>query len=253
MPRIAPSRLRRHHGHLASRPSGALHLLPSREPRGKIFQFGIPALFALLGIAALSIDMPLARWIDADNVPDEIKKIFDLAEVFAHGYGALAILATIWVLAPPRRSGLPRIISGWVLAGLCANLVKITLSRRRPLKLNDLNISVFDTFQGWLPLTSAGSAGQAFPSGHTTGAVALALGLSWLIPQGRWLFFTFALLAALQRMASGYHYLSDTLWGAALGWFCAAAFLPGGLLSATLDKLEVRLAAPKQSSTSKTA
>jgi membrane-associated phospholipid phosphatase len=121
---------------------------------------------------------------------------------------------------------------------LLANVVKMTLSRRRPFKLDELSVSVFQTFEQWFPWTSAGSAGQAFPSGHTTTAVALALGLAWLIPRGKWLFATFAVMAAMQRMASGYHYLSDTLWGAALGWFCAAAFLPGGWMAGFLDRLD---------------
>jgi membrane-associated phospholipid phosphatase len=236
MPTAAPPQIRRDAGHLTGRQPEAADMLPSQEPRGAMFQFGIPALFGLLGLAAMSVDMQIARWINAENVPDDIKKVFDLAEVFAHGYGMVAIVAAVWVLAPMRRVGLPRIITGWVFAGLCANIVKMTLSRRRPLKLHDLSVSVLETFQGFFPWMSAGSAGQAFPSGHTTSAVALALGLAWLIPRGRWLFATFALLAALQRMASGYHYLSDTLWGAALGWFCAAALLPGGWLACVYNR-----------------
>jgi membrane-associated phospholipid phosphatase len=213
-------------------------MMPSYKPRGAVFQFGIPALFMLLGVAAMTVDMPLVRFVDAEYVPDSLKKAFDLAEVFAHGYGALSILIVVWVLAPERRMGLPRILCGWITAGLLANVVKMTLSRRRPLKVNDLSISVFQTFEEWLPLTSAGSPGQAFPSGHTTTAVALAIGLAWLIPRGKWLFATFAVMAAMQRMASGYHYLSDTLWGAALGWFCAAAFLPGGWMAGFLDRVD---------------
>jgi membrane-associated phospholipid phosphatase len=243
MPTIAPPQLRRDVGHFARRQSDGAELLPSYAPRGKAFQFGIPALLALLGVAAMSIDMPIARWVKEGYVPDEVKRICDLAEVFAHGYGIFAILVATWVLAPDRRAGLPRIFCAWIVAGLSANVVKMLVSRRRPIKLHDLSISVFDTFHGWLPFTSAGSAGQAFPSGHTTGAVALALGLAWLLPRGKWLFATLALLAAAQRMVSGYHYLSDTLWGAALGWFCAAAFLPGGWLSGAFERFECRKAA----------
>ncbi|MCC7085731.1 MAG: phosphatase PAP2 family protein [Pirellulales bacterium] len=233
MPSLLQPQLRRDASHVAS-----LDLLPSRQPRGVTFQFGVPAMLAMLGVAAMAVDMPLARLIDSGFVPDEIKKLFDLAEVFAHGYGFLAILIAVSVLAPERRRGLVRIASGWVFAGVVANLLKMALARRRPLKLFDLNISVFQTFDGWLPLTSAGSAGQAFPSGHTTSAFALAVGLSWLIPRGKWLFASFAILAAMQRMVSGYHYLSDTLWGAALGWLCAAAVLPGGLLSRFFDRFD---------------
>jgi membrane-associated phospholipid phosphatase len=45
----------------------------------------------------------------------------------------------------------------------------------------------------------------------------------------------------MQRMVGGYHYLSDTFWGAAVGWVCAGACLPGGWFSPVFDRLEARL------------
>src|SRR5687768_9427101 len=86
-----------------ARHSSGPALMPSYAPRGVAFQLGVPGFFALLGIAAMSVDMPLARMVDAEYIPDSLKKAFDLAEVFAHGYGALAILIAVWVLAPERR------------------------------------------------------------------------------------------------------------------------------------------------------
>jgi undecaprenyl-diphosphatase len=63
---------------------------------------------------------------------------------------------------------------------------------------------------------------QAFPSAHTATAFGLAIGLTWLYPRGRWLFATFAVLVACQRIQSGAHFLSDTFFGAALGCVVAA-------------------------------
>lgn len=202
--------------------------------------FAWPALFVLLGIAAMSVDVPLARWFKADNFPSSLKKLCLLAEVFGHGTGAVMIFITAWVLAPQYRHGLPRAISGTFIAGMSANVLKMMVSRRRPYKFN-LDYSVFKTFRGWFPMLSAGTAGQGFPSGHTATAVALALGLTWLFPRGKWLFATLAALAALQRLVTNYHFLSDTLWGAAVGWICASACLPGGWLSPKFDRFESRL------------
>ena len=56
---------------------------------------------------------------------------------------------------------------------------------------------------------------HSFPSGHTATAVGLAISLD-ADPRGRWLFAVFAALASLQRMTAGAHYLSDSLFGAAL-------------------------------------
>ena len=62
---------------------------------------------------------------------------------------------------------------------------------------------------------------QSFPSAHTATAVGLAIGLSWMYPRGRWLFAVFAALVACQRMQSCAHYLSDTLFGATVGFLVA--------------------------------
>ncbi len=87
-----------------------------------------------------------------------------------------------------------------------------------------------------------GSASQSFTSAHTATAVGLALGLGWLFPRGRWLFVGFAVLVAMQRIVGPYHFVSDTLWGAAIGCLVAFALLPGGPFSSPFDRLEQRLA-----------
>jgi membrane-associated phospholipid phosphatase len=84
------------------------------------------------------------------------------------------------------------------------------------------------TFRGWLPLTSAGGAGQSFPSGHTAAAVGLALGLCWVYPKGRLLFPLLAMLVACERINDGAHFLSDTLCGAAVSSLVALGFLAAG-------------------------
>ncbi len=200
-----------------------------------------PTLFALLGLAALPIDVPISRWFLTVDFPGDVKKLFDLAEVFGHGTGAAGILLAAWVLAPQRRAGLPRVICCTYLAGMGANILKLTLARHRP-NWADLNGSVWATFGPWFPLGSLDSASQGFPSGHTSLAVGLAMGLTWLVPRGKWLFTFFALLVALQRIVSGYHFPSDTLWGAAVGWLCAAACLPEGWFAERFARLETRIA-----------
>ena len=105
--------------------------------------------------------------------------MFDLAEVFGHGAGVAAILLTAWVLAPEQRRQLPRVICCAYGAGLAADGMKLLLSRGRPYKTDLSSItSVWQTFPGWFPLFSSGSAGQSFTSAHTATAVGLALGLA---------------------------------------------------------------------------
>ncbi len=204
----------------------------------------VPALFVVLGCAALAIDIPLARWFEAQKLPGFVKKVSDLSEVFGHGSGIALILLTAWVLAPTQRRQLPRVICCAYGAGLAADGMKLLLSRGRPYKTDLASItSVWQTFQGWFPLFSSKSAGQSFTSAHTATAVGLALGLAWMFPRGKWLFVGFAALVALQRMAGPYHFCSDTLWGAAIGCLIASIFLPNGWLAPQLDRLEQRLSA----------
>lgn len=212
---------------------------PKSRRHSWVNQLAWPALLVLLGAAAMSIDIPLAEWIRAKGLPGSLNKICQLAEVFGHGVGASVILLAAWILAPQERTRLPRAIAATYLAGLGANVVKLFLARARPHSIDRLlDVRAIDTFHGWFPFLSNGSGWQSFPSSHTAVAAGLAVGLSWVFPRGKWLFAALAVLAGAQRIASGNHFLSDALWGAALGWICAAACLPGGWFSPFFDRLE---------------
>ncbi len=64
---------------------------------------------------------------------------------------------------------------------------------------------------------------QAFPSAHTTGAVALALVAGWAFPRLRWPALGVAVLVALARMYVGVHLPLDLVGGAALGLLAGLA------------------------------
>lgn len=57
----------------------------------------------------------------------------------------------------------------------------------------------------------------SFPSGHSTGAFALAVAVALHWPRAAWPAFGAAVLVALSRLAVGMHYPSDVLGGAVLG------------------------------------
>ena len=105
---------------------------------------------------------------------------------------------------------------------------------------------VAESFGRWFPLLGEGSAGQSFPSAHTATAVGLAIALSWLYPRGRWMFATLALLVACQRIESGYHFASDTIFGAAVGLFIAIACLKNGRLARRFDRIEAHFIARQE-------
>jgi len=178
---------------------------------------------ALLALPAFALDISLARYVAQIKLPGDVRDLVRISEVFAHGLGVAMILITIMVLLPERRRHVLRLLACAAGSGCLALLIKNTVARRRPQSLNlqDWQGSVWSTFEGWAPwLSGEGTGGnqlQSFPSGHVATAVGLAVGLSFLWPRGRWLFASFAALAALQRIDCGAHFLSDTLAAAALG------------------------------------
>jgi membrane-associated phospholipid phosphatase len=194
------------------------------------------AVLALLAGLTLLADLPLARTYAAAAIPSDLRRVLGWSEVFAHGLGVAVIALVVFVLDPPRRRELPRLLASAALAGLLANAVKLLVGRVRP-RYYTLDDGVLGTFLGPLPWwfgtptdLGYGFAIQSFPSGHTATAVGLAVGLTRLYPRGGWLFFLFAILAAWQRIDAGAHYLSDTIAAASLGLLGAAfASDPRGL------------------------
>ncbi len=188
-------------------------------------------------VAALAVDYSLAQWCVADRCPGFFRELFEVVEPFGNGLGVLVVVAMIYYLDPTRRWAVPRLLGCSLGAGLAANMVKMLIVRTRPHSF-DFSGEVLASFGGWLPLTSADSAGQSFPSAHTATAVGLAVGLMWLYPHGRRTFVVLAALVACQRIESGAHYLSDVLCGAAVGCIVASAWLHFGLLPDWMDRLE---------------
>jgi membrane-associated phospholipid phosphatase len=202
-----------------------------------------PAILALFGVAALTVDMRIAHWVRGRHYPSDLKKLFDLAEVFGHGFGAAFILMSVWVLAPDKRWRLPRTICAAFAAGMAGTVLKLCLSRQRPNRVVHFHIGALESFGDWFPLFSNTSGWQSFPSGHSALAAGLAVALTSLFPRGKWLFATLAAMVMLQRIGSGYHFLSDTLWGASIGWLIASACLANGWLTRPLARLEQQLLA----------
>jgi membrane-associated phospholipid phosphatase len=197
----------------------------------------VPLLIAA-GFAALPFDVRLAQWLAPDDrLPSGLDNLIRLSEVFSHGIGALVLLVTIGVLDSRHRRELLRVGVASLGAGLAANLGKLFLSRTRPYHF-DRDGDGWATFGGWFPGLDPVSHVQSFPSAHAATAIGLAMGLSWLYPHGRWLFYAFALLAASQRIVSKNHYLSDTLWGLAIGYLVAWCCLYRTALARSFSRFE---------------
>lgn len=181
-------------------------------------------VLVLLGGLAFFVDLPVAQWCLNQKLPGGSWKLVALSEAFAHGWGVSAILVAVWVLDPLQRWKMPRLMLASLGTGLIANLAKGVIFRTRPYRF-DFEGDVWSTFGQWFPPLVRKSYEQAMPSGHTATAVGLAVGLAWMYPHGKWLFAALALLASVERVASGAHFVSDTLFGAALGLLVSNALL----------------------------
>ncbi|MEI6240620.1 MAG: phosphatase PAP2 family protein [Planctomycetia bacterium] len=200
---------------------------------------------ALVGVAALTIDLPVAEWCKAGGVPKELLRFLNFSEVFAHTMGVTVLLVTALVLDPALalpslrwpairwpsfqptapQERMARMIGATACGGLVVDLVKLCVDRARPRAIDIASqASAFTTF-GLVPAGGHHSDANSFPSGHAAVACGLLAALAWRYPRGRWLFVALAMSAALQRVATSAHYPSDICLGAAFGLAGAALFL----------------------------
>jgi membrane-associated phospholipid phosphatase len=214
--------------------------MPSNCPNCRGFL--LTAALVLAAVAALTVDLPIARAFAAWRLSETIHGwlgFFDQFEMFGQLLGVVVLLLGLHQLDPGRRWAIPRVLACALAAGGLADLLKLFVLRIRPYECA-LEGTVWTTFGPWFPIFDAGSPGQSFPSAHTATAVGLAAALTWLYPQGRLLFTLLAVLVGCQRVVCGAHYPSDVLIGAAAGWLVAQFFLKVGHIPKWFDRWEER-------------
>ncbi len=206
-------------------------------------RFLLPLAFGLAAVAALAIDLPVARMFQEWNKQESIHGYlgyFDIFEPFGHGLlGVSLVLLVLHQLDPARRWAIPRVLACALTAGAVTDLLKMLVARTRP---NDFAFDgpVWTTFGQWLPLLSAGSERQSFASGHT-GTAAGAGGRDGLaLPQRPHPLSHRGRAGGLSADYRRAHYPSDVLAGAAVGCLVAALFLEVGRLPGWFARWESR-------------
>jgi len=206
------------------------------------------AILVSLGCLLYPLDMSLAVFLQKiGDLPGDVRRILALSELLAHGTGVAVILAIAWCLAPHQRLHLPRIAACAFVAGVVATSLKMIHARIRPLTCPPEIDQVAATWKGWWPSLNQDSipfdyAMQSFPSAHTATAVGFAVGLTWLYPRGKYVFYALATFAGLQRIVFLAHWPSDVVFGAAIGVLLGGCFvLPGTLGNYIFNRLEWRM------------
>jgi membrane-associated phospholipid phosphatase len=202
-------------------------------------QWGVFIILIVAGILALPIDIPLSRAMVHGQALNSLHGILEMIEPFGRPPAVIVVSLALLLCGGARRGAGFRIAAGALLSGLAVDVLKTCVARIRPRHF-DFQGTVLDTFSGLVPGPGSGSHLQSWPSGHTATAVGFCLALSAVFPQGRWLFRVLATLVALQRIESGAHYLSDTLFAASVAYLVHIAVFGAGPLGRLLDRIDER-------------
>lgn len=208
----------------SSQVSSSLPILPELRPTpphlcDRWSTIGLTvSLLLIAGILSFFADLPVSWQLNQARLLKAIHRTLEMAEPYGDFAGVILIAAGIWVLNPAGRSRIPLLILGTASCGLAADVVKLMVGRIRPTDLNwGEPLTLAGTFTGWFPLLHGGWRHQSFPSAHTATAWGLAMLLVRLYPRGRWFFPSVAACVAFQRVETGSHFLSDAIFGTAIG------------------------------------
>lgn len=98
-----------------------------------------------------------------------------------------------------------------IFSGILVQLLKHLIGRKRPYKE-----PILDTFR-FVPLNFNWEY-HSFPSGHTQVIFTVAVLLTNLLPQGKWVWYFVAVLIGFSRVVVGDHFLGDVFSGACVGY-----------------------------------
>ncbi|MBI3862805.1 MAG: phosphatase PAP2 family protein [Planctomycetia bacterium] len=224
---------------------------PGQRDKANRSSIGKPWLVCLtiaaLGALAFTVDVPISQAMVQGDWPHPLHRVRNAVhktllaiEPFGQPAAVLAVSIAVWMCAGPGRGAAYRILAGSFGAGLVVDLLKITVARIRPRHFH-FQGTVSDTFHSFLP-GPGDSHFQSWPSGHTAMAVGFCLALSAIFPRGRWLFIVLAVLVAFQRIESGSHYLSDTLFATAVAYGVWCHVFGHGRVGRFFDWLDARCA-----------
>ncbi|HKY22600.1 MAG TPA: phosphatase PAP2 family protein [Vicinamibacterales bacterium] len=163
------------------------------------------------------LDAAAFQWLRAYHSPSIDTLMASLSDVTRGGALWVVLAVLIGILHPRRWPAVTQVLLAIGMSHLLADTVaKPFFNRARPFE------SYTETrVYGYRPTT------RSLPSGHAANAIAAAYALTRLAPEGRAIFWVFAMLVAVSRVYLGVHYPGDVVVGCLLG-LGGAAFVVGG-------------------------
>jgi membrane-associated phospholipid phosphatase len=210
------------------------------------------AIFLIVFTVALALDVPVSTAVHQSPNFTRFRKIcqdYDSVRYSLRFFGnfwftlfaASILLIRDWqrrVLSPETgRDALVVLLAGifsWINQPL-----KWCVGRFRPFHVAGMGPFNFHPFLGGLHGLIKAEGPLSFPSGDTTLAFAMAASLSFADPRRQLLWWTLGIWIALERIAEGAHYPSDTVAGAALG--IGLAIAARKIVSASIRKRQGKM------------
>lgn len=188
----------------------------------------------LIGVLALFVDLPLARYLQA-NVSPSVDHAFEwIGEIGdSDNYAWIVLAVYIAALAALRRGwdgawvggyehvvrGSLLLIAAWIAGGIVTGVLKQTVARARPEMFFE---------QGFYGLGQAfhGKPFNSFPSSHSLTAFVLAAAISVVAPRWRVPVYAIAVLAGISRLVNLDHFASDVAASALIAITAVHALKP---------------------------
>ena len=171
------------------------------------------------------LDRPVAGWVrtlPADWRPP-LRWITDLGESSLYLIGGPVVILLALAAIPLIRTPRPRQrliaairLVAWVTVAIAvssavSHLLKFLIARPRPQ-------IYFENGMFWPAFLEANPYWTSMPSGHTVTAFALATAIGLIWPLSRHVLVPLAVMIMVSRILLGFHWVSDTLIGAWIGW-----------------------------------
>lgn len=165
------------------------------------------------------LDMPIADFFKSHKLPDFVAGTAKFLDYYNDAVALILLTISASIsLGADRWRMIGRLILGLVISGGLVGLGKVLISRQRPRWFHGSQWQ--ETFTGFFPNWNDMKS-QSFPSGDTAVAFVFSFILAGYFPRHRYLLYFLAVGCALSRVIRGYHYTSDIILGAAVGYLAA--------------------------------
>jgi len=191
-------------------------------------KFKRPIIIAVVVLGAwllslMFLDVSVSQWMKLHKTPRWIDEAVNLFNSYSTpiGLGLIGVIASISA-GTNRWRMLGHLVLGLLISGGLVWVGKLLVKRQRPKAFEGSNW--IDTFHGYMPAMKDFKF-QSLPSGDAAVAFVVSFILVKYFPQHRHVLYVLAVGCALSRVILRYHYVSDVILGAAIGYVSAKIVL----------------------------